>query len=135
VVVLPGIPKILNVKMKPLAIEEVQNSKFKIQNSKLTLYPNPFSKKTDIRWQIADSRLQNADRQPSAISNQLSVSLKIYDASGRLVRQWDYQTMRLSDQVVWHGDDDLGCPVPSGVYFVQLEAENYRQTANIILLR
>ena len=135
VVVLPGIPKILNVKMKPLAIEEVQNSKFKIQNSKLTLYPNPFSKKTDIRWQIANSRLQNAVRQPSAISNQLSVSLKIYDASGRLVRQWDYQTMRLSDQVVWHGDDDLGCPVPSGVYFVQLEAENYRQTANIILLR
>jgi len=52
-----------------------------------------------------------------------------------LVRQWDYQTMRLSDQVVWQGEDDLGCRVPAGVYFIRLECGNYKKIEKTILVR
>jgi hypothetical protein len=28
------------------------------------------------------------------------------------------------NQIVWYGDDDLGCKVPAGVYFIYLESYN-----------
>jgi len=114
-----------------------EDAGYRIQDAGLGLqiYPNPFSKKLDIRWRIADRRLQITDRQLSAIGNQPSVSLKIYDAGGRLVRQWDYQTIRLSDQILWHGDDNFGRKLPSGIYFCELAAGNHRLTKKMILCR
>jgi len=52
-----------------------------------------------------------------------------------LVRQWDYQTIRQSDQITWDGCDDTGKPLPSGVYFVRLEGEGFKQVRKVILLR
>ncbi|MGB9722121.1 MAG: M14 family zinc carboxypeptidase, partial [bacterium] len=52
VVVSPGVPTILNVKMRPLGIEEKENSKSAIRNPQLEVYPNPFQNHLTIRWQI-----------------------------------------------------------------------------------
>lgn len=84
--------------------------------------PNPFSSNTDIRYQIpseADSR----------------VDLRIYDAAGRLVKQWNYQTMQLSDHIIWDGRDNSGRKVASGVYFIKLEAGDYSATERVLLIQ
>ncbi|MGQ9665627.1 MAG: T9SS type A sorting domain-containing protein, partial [bacterium] len=65
------------------------------------------------------------------------VSLKIYDVSGRLVKSF-YPVSVIQHQasgIVWSGDDDLGRRLPTGIYFVRLEAGTYRQTEKAILLR
>jgi len=91
----------------------------------LKIYPSVFKNRLDIRYQIGNSGLQ----------------LKIYDASGRLIRQWDYESIRLSDKIIWHGDDDFGNKLPAGIYFVQFVVEpvgdmgGYKETEKVIFLR
>ena len=75
----------------------------------ITAYPNPFRDRTDIRWQIPDDRLQIAD-------NRLQV--RIYDAAGRLVKQFDYTTIGLSNYISWNGKDSAGNALAPGVYFI-----------------
>lgn len=105
----------------PPGITEETSSK--IQMAKLEIYPNPFGQITEIRWQLTDLK-QSAK----------PVELKIYDASGRLIRQFDNPTIRLSDQIIWHGDDDSGHKLPSGIYFVQLENLNFSIIEKIVKL-
>ena len=89
-----------------------------------TLYPNPFRRMTAIRYQIGvDSRQKSV------------ASLKIYDVSGRMIRQWDYSTMGQSDHIVWDGTDQNNRKVSAGVYFVRFEAGDYNKTEKAILLR
>ncbi len=71
----------------------------------IQVHPNPFREITDIRYEITD--VNNAE-------------LRIFDATGRLVRQWDYSTIRQSNQISWNGCDDRHRRLPSGVYFLNL---------------
>ncbi len=116
-------------------IAEEKAQKPKVESKKLEVYPNPFTTKLDIRYEIPDTRYELTNGPISDISYLTSHSIKIYDATGRLIRQWDYQTIRLSDQIVWSGDDDSGRKVPAGVYFVRLESEGFKQVEKVILLR
>ena len=52
---------------------------------------------------------------PQNNSNDL-VNLKIYDASGRLVKEFDH----LTGQITWDCADESGKALPVGVYFVVL---------------
>uniref|UniRef100_A0A7C4XKL2 T9SS type A sorting domain-containing protein n=1 Tax=candidate division WOR-3 bacterium TaxID=2052148 RepID=A0A7C4XKL2_UNCW3 len=90
--------------------------------------PNPFKNRLDIRYKIPDTRYEHI----SDISFLPAVGVKIYDATGRLVRQWGYETIRLSNQIIWSGDDDSGNRLPSGVYFVKLDFGNQGKTAKVI---
>ncbi len=85
----------------------------------LEIYPNPFRNSAEIRCQITDDRSQ----------------IRIFDVTGRLVQQWDYQTIRLSDRISWDGKDKLNRSLPAGVYFVQLETEGQKIARKAILLR
>jgi len=97
----------------------------------LSIYPNPFSRKTDIRYQISDvSKAQ----------------LKIYNVTGRLIRsfdpdglrtkgQFDHTTMRLSDHIIWDGTDLHGKRVPAGVYFVHFTADDCQKIEKAVLLK
>jgi hypothetical protein len=63
-------------------------------------------------------------------------SLAVYDASGRKVRDFTRSTVNGEQStVVWFGEDDSGRKLPSGVYFVRLESDNFTQTEKAILLR
>ncbi len=94
-----------------------------IKGKTLEVYPNPFQNATNIEFAI---------RNP-----QSAISLKVYDATGRLVKDLtqllNYQLP--NNQVVWSGTDDLGRKVPAGVYFVQFEAGNAKQIEKVVLLR
>jgi uncharacterized delta-60 repeat protein len=91
------------------------------------IYPNPFKDKAQIKCQIPSTKSQT--------NSNLQTSLKIYNASGRLVRQYDDETIRLSDHIVWDGSDAHGRKVPCGIYFVKLESEEHNLIKKAILLR
>lgn len=83
----------------------------------LMLYPNPFSKMINIRYIIHDARFTIEDNQTSEIS------LQIYDATGRLVRDFSCLTFNVKNlTVLWNGTDDSGNKLPPGVYFVRLHS-------------
>jgi len=85
-------------------------------------YPNPTTKTAVIRFQIPVKT---------------SVSLKIYDVTGRLVRTLT-RAQSLEPgvyTVVWDGRSDRGLRVPAGVYFYRLKTEEYRATKKLVMIR
>ena len=114
-------------------IEETTNSKFEIRNPNLAVYPNPFRNHLVIQYAVCSKQYAEIkEKVPTAYS--LLPTIHIYDATGRLVRQWDYQTIRLSDQIVWSGDDDSGCQLSPGVYFVCLRNGSLSAIKKVIKL-
>lgn len=87
--------------------------------------PNPFHNKTQIRFSIQDTRLM------------MKPSLRIYDATGRLVKVFD-QTLskeNIQSEVLWGGTDLTNRRLPSGVYFLKLKAGDYTTTEKLLLIR
>jgi flagellar hook assembly protein FlgD len=59
--------------------------------------------------------------------------MNIYDATGRLVKQYNDPTIGLSNDIIWNGLDNAGNIVPSGVYFVRFELGENSVTKSIVL--
>ena len=92
----------------------------------LANYPNPFNPETWIPYQLA----HDAD-----------MTLNIYDTTGALVRRLDlghqqagYYTDR-TKAAYWDGRNDLGEPVGSGVYFYQLQTEDFSAIRKMVILK
>ncbi len=85
-------------------------------------YPNPFNPHTTIFYDLGQ---------------EIGHSLRIFDMSGRLVRELRSEgAMRQGRQeVVWDGRDDRGRQVSSGVYFYRLEAGDFSQTKRMVLIK
>ncbi len=95
----------------------------------LNIVPNPSQNHLVIKFETNHNP-------PRSVADQLPNSkLKIYDATGRLVKQFNHLTNYQSNYVLWYGDDDSGRPLPAGVYFVKLESEGLKQVEKVILLR
>jgi hypothetical protein len=84
--------------------------------------PNPFNPSTTIYFEV-----------PEGGAN---VTLRIYDSAGKLVRTLvnGYEPSG-TRQVSWHGTNDHGQSVASGVYFYQLTAPSFSNTRKMVLLR
>ena len=91
----------------------------------LEVYPNPFCKTISIRLGY------------QTIKNRETPSLKIYDASGRLVKQFSLPSdyCLVPTVISWDGTDNLNRKVPNGVYFCQLAATDFVLTKQVILIR
>ena len=89
----------------------------------LHVAPNPFSKLTTVSFSIGQSAK--------------SMVIQIYDATGRLVRDFSYAIPHAPCpmQISWEGDDNAGRKLPSGVYFVTLRAGEYSETKKVLLVR
>ena len=85
------------------------------------LYPNPFNQRMKISYQVSElSR----------------VGLKVYDASGRLVRSLAEGTHKPGYYtVLWDSKDDIGRAVSAGVYFVRFETDDYNKVEKAVLLK
>jgi hypothetical protein len=84
-------------------------------------YPNPFNPITRIAF---------------GLSAPAHVSLRIYDAAGRLVRALvneDRQAGRYEE--AWNGRDSSDHTVASGIYFYRLDAGAFETTKKMILVR
>lgn len=83
--------------------------------------PNPFNPVVTISWYLPRDG---------------NLALRIYDASGRLVR-----TLRTGPaapgpgETVWQGRDEQGRAVPTGVYFCRLESAEESRTLKVTLLK
>ena len=108
----------------PGVTETVEHSD--LNYSCFEVYPNPFSKLTNIKFQMQDVRSKKQD-----------ISLKIYDVSGRIIKSFNLISgvLPLASAVIWDGTDDSGCRVPAGVYFVRFTAGGLTKTQKIILLK
>ena len=84
-------------------------------------YPNPFNPTTKISY---------------GIKNESSVSLRIYDVAGRLVRVLVDERREAGHHTeIWDGKDNRGATVASGVYFYRLVAGDFVDTKKLVLLR
>lgn len=85
-------------------------------------YPNPFNPTTTIRFGVA--------------AEQASVSLKIYDISGREVRTLISEDISAGQySIEWDGKNNSGAEVAGGVYLYRLTAGSFVQTRQMILLK
>jgi hypothetical protein len=92
-----------------------------VMNQLFQNYPNPFNPFTRIRFEL---------REPA------SVSLRVYDPSGRLIRVVaDRPYGAGSFTAVWNGKDQAGHEVSSGVYFYRLNAGGFSRTKKMVLVR
>ncbi|MFC1481593.1 FG-GAP-like repeat-containing protein [Candidatus Neomarinimicrobiota bacterium] len=84
-------------------------------------YPNPFNPTTTIEY---------------ALPRPAKVSLRVYDLLGKevatLLNEWQDMGYR---QVKWHGRDQGGRSVASGIYFVVYKAEDVMKVRKILLLK
>jgi len=84
-------------------------------------YPNPFNPTTRIAF---------------GLSAPGPVSLRIYDATGRLVRVLVEGARSAGTYAtIWDGRDSRGVAVASGVYFCRLDAGAFTETRKMALLR
>jgi len=84
-------------------------------------YPNPFNPNTTIAY-----KLEKAG----------TVSIKIYDIMGRLVKNIeDIKNLAGHYSVNWNGKDEKGNLVSSGAYFYRLITDSNAETKRMILLR
>jgi hypothetical protein len=92
----------------------------------LEISPNPCRQITDIRYAIWDEKAKEND-----------TALKIYDTSGRLVRDFSLPTAYslVPTAISWNGTDQSGHRLPAGVYFVELTAGDRTLTEKIVKLR
>jgi outer membrane protein assembly factor BamB len=88
---------------------------------RLEAHPNPFTSEVVIRYFAA-----SAGR----------VRLRVYDVTGRLVRTLAAGRQEPGWQsVVWGGADDTSCKLPSGIYFLRLDAHGTSTCRKILLIR
>ncbi len=88
----------------------------------LKVNPNPFKNSLNIDYQL---------------EHKTPVQIKIFDRSGRLVKSFDNLTngQFSSNQIIWHGDDDFGRKVSTGIYFIRLDTQNQNRIEKAILLK
>ncbi len=107
----------------------------------LQIYPNPFRNYLLIEFKIPNPNDQTNSKSQNPNENlatrySLLANLRIYDATGRLVKDLSRLTVNCErSTIVWDGCDDLGRRLPAGVYFVRLEAGDFVKIKKAVLLK
>ena len=84
-------------------------------------YPNPFNATTLISF---------------ALPKKTDVSLRIYDSLGRLIASLVEGTLQQGvHRYLWQGLDQKGLPLPTGLYFYQLETNEFNSTKKLLLVK
>jgi len=91
------------------------------------VYPNPSFGKISIRYSMHDARYLMHD-----------ISLHIYDAAGRLIRDLSNNLasciLNHVSVVSWNGTDDYGHKLPAGIYFVRFKAGDLQAAEKILIV-
>ncbi|MGQ9702048.1 MAG: C25 family cysteine peptidase [bacterium] len=108
-----------------------EKDKITIQKSEISLqiYPNPFRNNLVIKFQLPILN-QVQDKSQTEL-----ISIKIYDVSGRLVKQFNHLTIQPFNRLVWCGDDNSGRKLPAGIYFIKLDHNGIKKVEKAVLLK
>ena len=96
------------------------------ENLLLQNYPNPFNPETWIPYQLSEDS---------------SVSISIYDTTGRLIRTLSlgFQSAGFYNSqgraAYWDGRNAFGERVASGIYFYQLTTPSFQQTRRLVIVK
>jgi hypothetical protein len=104
-----------------VAVAEPKASPTRAPALSLTCEPNPFRSSTVLH-------LTTGPLDPS------TTLLRIYDAQGRIVRSFS-SLLSPPSSLTWDGTNELGHPLPSGTYFIRLDAAGLHATARLVLQR
>ncbi|MEO0162590.1 MAG: T9SS type A sorting domain-containing protein, partial [candidate division WOR-3 bacterium] len=100
----------------------------------MSVSPNPFLHRCVIKFQIPSIKSQTNSK--SQNSNENLAVLRIYDAAGRLVKDFSRLTVNGERSTVfWDGCDDSGRNLPAGVYFVRLDVDDFKKVEKVVFLR
>lgn len=92
-------------------------TKFTLSNN----YPNPFNPTTSFKY---------------ALKEETKVTIKIYNILGKEITTLVSETQPAGYQsVVWHGTDNSGNPVPSGIYLCIMVAGDFTESQKMVLLK
>ena len=84
-------------------------------------YPNPFNPLTSIQYALPEAG---------------QVELVVYNIMGHQVRRLVSGRKEAGyHKVLWNGRDDSGREVPSGIYFLRVQAGEFIQTKRMVLLK
>jgi arabinogalactan endo-1,4-beta-galactosidase len=84
-------------------------------------YPNPFNPGTTIQY---------------SITKRTHVQIGVFNILGELVKTLVDETEEAGmHSTSWEGRNEFSGPVPSGVYFIRLDADGNSQTRKIVLLK
>ena len=84
-------------------------------------YPNPFNPSTSISYDLAKDAI---------------VTITIYDLMGRSIKTLvDNKQIAGSRSVRWDATNNVGQPIPAGMYVYSIQADDFRQTKKMILLK
>jgi hypothetical protein len=115
----------------------ISETQFMNPNAKipiLQVYPSPFSYETRIFFSMEQRK--NSKGKNASHSLCSSPTIRIYDATGRLVKSFARSDFcAFPSSVLWDGTDDAGQNVSAGVYFIHLESNQIKQVEKVIRLR
>lgn len=87
----------------------------------ISTYPNPFNPRTQFEFYLPSSG---------------QVTAKVYDILGRQVKTVINQSLDAGKHTgIWDGRNDLGVPVGSGIYFLQVQSSDKSSSKKITLLK
>lgn len=87
----------------------------------LHISPNPFCKSIIIKY---------------TTTNSIECSeLSIYDAAGRLIKEFNNLLNQTKNSIIWDATDNAGHQVPNGIYFLQFKADKYTETRKVLLIK
>jgi hypothetical protein len=92
----------------------------------LRAYPSIFRQKMNIEFSLGP----NLD-----VANSDPPSLKVYNAAGILVRNWNYHTIMRTNRILWDGTDNIGRHCASGVYFIRLDVPEHTFVKKVIKVK
>jgi len=109
-----------------IGIQETENLVDPMMHNKMLLsVPNPFSTTIDLYFNTG------------ALSSSEHPTLRIFDVTGRLVRNFDLSTIKhiQNPKISWDGTDDRGLKVARGIYFCELVTDEDTVMEKIIYIR
>jgi hypothetical protein len=84
-------------------------------------YPNPFNPGTRIKFHVPATSM---------------VHLEVFNITGQhIATLLEEKRAGGEHELVWDGRNDLGQPVPSGVYLLSIRAGEFAQTRKMVLAR
>ena len=123
--VLPDLPQDIPVAVEPKGLQLSLLGAVK-KDALLPNYPNPFNPETWIPYRLASAA---------------SVQIHIYDLMGRQVHTLDLGQqpagayLSRNRAAYWDGRNVLGERVATGVYFYQLETDNFTATRRMVIVK
>jgi len=88
-------------------------------------YPNPFNPETTIPFDI-----------PESDKELLNVNLSVFNLLGKKIVTLINEPLAPNSYTVkWNGKNEIGHPVPSGVYFYIFKSENFNKSHKMVLVR